>query len=48
MDIVLYLLRIKTNKKTVEKPKIWVKFFTTGTVFYRVGDWDDLQAVNSI
>ena len=41
MDIVLYLLMIK--KKTVKKSEIWVKFSTIGCVFYRVGDWDDLQ-----
>ena len=38
---VLYLLRIK--KKTVKKSEIWVKFFAIGYVFYRVGDWEDLQ-----
>ena len=39
-DITL-VLRIK--KKTVKKSEIWVKFFTIGCVFYRVGGWDDLQ-----
>ena len=41
-NIVLYLLRIE--KKTVKKSEIWVRFFATDYVFYRVGDyWDDLQ-----
>ena len=31
------------KKKTVKKSESWVMFFTTGCVFYRVGDWDDLQ-----
>ena len=39
---------LRTKKKTVKKFEIWVKFFTIGCVFYRVGDWDDLQTVNSI
>ena len=34
---------LMTKKKTVKTSKIWVKFFTIGCVFYRVGDWDDLQ-----
>ena len=34
---------LRTKKKTVKKSEIWVKFFTIGCVFYRVGDWDDLQ-----
>ena len=34
---------LRTKKKTVKKSEIWVKFFAVGCVFYRVGDWDDLQ-----
>ena len=34
---------LRTKKKTVKKSEIWGKFFTTGCVFYLVGDWDDLQ-----
>ena len=34
---------LRTKKKTVKKSEIWVKFFTIDCVFYRVGDWDDLQ-----
>ena len=34
---------LRTKKKTVKKSEIWVKFFTIGCVFYRVGDRDDLQ-----
>ena len=34
---------LRTKKKAVKKSEIWVKFFTIGCVFYRVGDWDDLQ-----
>ena len=34
---------LRTKKKTVKKSDIWVKFFTIGSVFYRVEDWDDLQ-----
>ena len=34
---------LRTKKKTVKKSEIWIKFFTMGCVFYRVGDWDDLQ-----
>ena len=41
MDVVLNLLWMK--KKTVKKLEIWVKFFAIGCVFYRVGDWNDLQ-----
>ena len=37
---------LRTKKKTVKKSEIWVKFLTVGCVFYRVGDWDDLQSAN--
>ena len=33
---------LRTEKKTVKKTEIWVKFFIIGCVFYRVGDWDNL------
>ena len=31
------------KKKSIKKSEVWVKFFAKGCVFYRAGDWDDLQ-----
>ena len=34
---------LRTKKKTAKNSEIWVRFFTIGCVFCRVGDWGDLQ-----